>query len=72
MNKAEERMWWARCIREIQHMSGETVEDLSERLGVAVREVAYWKSGKRRPIGINAVRVFEYRAQLFMVEAKRI
>ena len=72
MNKTDERLWWARCIREIQKLSGETLEELADRWQVAVREVAYWKAGKRRPNGINAVRVFEYRAHLFMVEGRRI
>lgn len=72
MNKTDERLWWARCIREIQKLSGETLEELAERFGVSARDVTYWKCGKRRPNGINAVRVYEYRAQLFMVEARRI
>ena len=63
MNKEEEREYWPRVIREIQKLSGMTIEQLAERIGLSEREISYLKAG-RRPTGIVAVRIYEIRCHL--------
>lgn len=66
MDKEEERVYWARVVREIQHLSGMTLQQLADYLNVDARNVKYWKSGHRRPTGIVTVRLYEYRRALML------
>lgn len=65
MDKEEEYEYWARVIRETQRLSGMTLKELAGYLGVDQRSVKYWKSGKRRPMGLVALRLYEYRVELY-------
>ena len=62
MNKEEERTnYWPRVVREAQEYGGLTVERLAEKFGVSAREVYHWKAGRRRPTGMLAVMLYEFR-----------
>lgn len=61
MTRDEERQYWARATREVLKASKLTIEAFAQAMGVCGREVSYWKAAKRRPVGIIAVRFFEFR-----------
>ena len=65
VERPEERLYWARVVREVQKLSGLTVDALALKLKVSPREVAYWKSGVRRPTGMVSIRLYEYRCHLY-------
>ena len=64
MTKEEEREFWARAILETLKASGLSVEKLAEALNVGARELRYWRSAQRRPTGIIAVRIYEFRKRI--------
>ena len=70
MNKEEEKQYWPRVVRETQKLSHMTLQQLADKVGICVRELVYLKAG-RRPTGIVAVRLYLYRAQLFVEEEKK-
>lgn len=61
MNKQEEFNYWPRVVREAIRFGNLTVEALAEKLDVSPREVYYWQAGDRRPTGMIAVRLYEFR-----------
>lgn len=67
MNKEEEREYWPRVIREVQRLSGETLEELATRFHVDRRTIVNWKSGMCRPSGFVVVQLYEYRESLYLV-----
>lgn len=72
MTKEEEYEYWARLVREVQRYSGMTMQELANKLGVSLRDVVYWKSGERRPMGFVAVRFFELRRDIILRTTVRI
>lgn len=64
MDKEEERRYWARVVHEVLRMSGWTMQQLADYLGVDPRNVRYWRSGQKCPNGIVTVRLYEYRVSL--------
>lgn len=65
-----EREYWGRVVREVQRLSGLTLEQLGDKFGVSDRDISYWKAGERRPTGMVAVRFFEYRRELLFHAGK--
>lgn len=70
MNREEEKSYWPRVIREVQRLSGMTLEQLAFYLKVDRRSVVNWKSGKCRPSGFVVVRLYEYRESLYLSEER--
>ena len=66
MTREEEKAYWARVVRETQKLADLTLQELADRLDLCVREISYMKAGKARPTGMCAVRLYEYRAILFL------
>lgn len=66
MNQNNEREYWQRALKEVLDATGETAEQLAERMGVSVRQVENWKSGQR-PSGIVAIRFWAYRKEILEV-----
>lgn len=57
-------------VRETQKLSHLTLQQLADRIGTCVRALVYVKAG-RRPTGIVAVKLYLYRAQLFLEEEQK-
>ena len=64
MDKKEELIYWPRVVREAQKHGLLTLEDIAKYLGVTSRDVSHWKSGRSRPTGMVAVRLYEWRCTL--------
>ena len=56
MTKEEELAHWMQLLADLQAVM--TIADIADVIGVDDREVWRWKAGERRPMGLNAVRVY--------------
>lgn len=64
MNCNEEREYWMRVVDEVLTASGDTMEQLADRVKASPRQVYRWKFHGERPTGLVAIRLFEYRREL--------
>lgn len=64
MNKEQEKLYWPRVVREAQKFGHLTLQAIANYLGVTSRDVSHWKSGRSRPTGMVAVKLYEWRCTL--------
>lgn len=57
----EEKQRWQEMVVELHQLF--SLEYISQVVGVSVRQVSNWKAGTDRPLGMNAVRLFQFHAK---------
>lgn len=54
---SDEQVYWSSLIADLRK-DGMTLEQIAEAVGVGIRQVSNWINGDR-PLGLNAVRLYE-------------